>query len=838
MRNLKTITIAIIFVMFASYGIARAAPSWIYQTTILPISNNAYDLGTTTDKWRNIYTQDLTISGTCTGCSSGSGTVSTSSVPTIGNLAYWTSNGYPSLLGSVATSTLTASSPLTGSFIQIGSGGSLGLGTVGVANGGTNLTSYTLGDIIYASAANTLSTLAGNTLTTPLYLSMTGDGVNAAAPSWQAIPIAGSKAYYAYATQATSSVYYFNMNPTATTTSTTVAYPLTATTQTVQNWISPVGDPNVSVIPGGAYIVDLFAWRSSGTAAITLKVQVWEVSSTGADIAQIGETNSTPSIAASKTQYNLTFTTGTYTMTNTSSRLLMRVVATTAGTPTLSLAMGASDQMDLTTPGATVSVSNFVPYTGATANVNLGAFNASTTQFTASGLSWLTGFLSSASSTIGNNLQKGGLTINGGATTTGFIVEQGAGTSTFVGGISTAKTLDVQSSTATSTFANGIELTGGCILINGSCVGGTGTVTSVGLGTPNSSLTISGTNPVTTSGTINADLNLNHTNWWTALQNFTNASTSQFTATSSVYFATDRTAARSVNIGTTTPNIPGAILNIQGNNGYPTSILLDSEATLGTFINFQNLGASKGYFGYSATGLGGFAFYESTGNTINMLITDGGRIGIGTTSPYAQFSVFATPATVNANKTIFAIGSSTAAFATSTFVSVLNNGNVGIGTSSPGTFFSIQGVLNALTSGLITFLGEIVGYDMTNGWNGRISPTHGMIFSIATSTATWTATSTPGVDSSPNFVAPFAGTIKQVRCGFNTFLGVNITINGTAITPSYFVASSTVGKIAITGNNTFNAGDKIVLNAGTTTTAVVASGVVNGSCTADVTETP
>lgn len=66
--------------------------------------------------------------------------ISTSTVPNVGDLTYWTGNGTPSLLGTVATSTLTPSSPLTGSFTQIGSGGSLGLGTVGIANGGTATT--------------------------------------------------------------------------------------------------------------------------------------------------------------------------------------------------------------------------------------------------------------------------------------------------------------------------------------------------------------------------------------------------------------------------------------------------------------------------------------------------------------------------------------------------------------------------------------------------------------------------------------------------------------------------------------------------------------------------
>lgn len=39
----------------------------------------------------------------------GGGTVSTSTIPTVGQLPYWTSNGFPSLLGSVATTTITFS---------------------------------------------------------------------------------------------------------------------------------------------------------------------------------------------------------------------------------------------------------------------------------------------------------------------------------------------------------------------------------------------------------------------------------------------------------------------------------------------------------------------------------------------------------------------------------------------------------------------------------------------------------------------------------------------------------------------------------------------------------
>jgi hypothetical protein len=60
-------------------------------------------------------------------------------------------------------------------------------GTLGETNGGTGQSTYTLGDIIYSSAANTLAKLAGNTTTTKKFLVQTGTGSVSAAPSWDVV---------------------------------------------------------------------------------------------------------------------------------------------------------------------------------------------------------------------------------------------------------------------------------------------------------------------------------------------------------------------------------------------------------------------------------------------------------------------------------------------------------------------------------------------------------------------------------------------------------------------------------------------------------------------------
>jgi hypothetical protein len=84
--------------------------------------------------------------------------------------------------------TLLAPSATSGvALVSQGASADPAYGTVVVAGGGTNITSYTLGDMLYASGATTLAKLAGNTTSGKQYLSQTGTGVVSAAPAWATI---------------------------------------------------------------------------------------------------------------------------------------------------------------------------------------------------------------------------------------------------------------------------------------------------------------------------------------------------------------------------------------------------------------------------------------------------------------------------------------------------------------------------------------------------------------------------------------------------------------------------------------------------------------------------
>lgn len=91
-----------------------------------------------------------------------------------------TSNGFFSVTGP-ATSLKTFTFPNASATVLTTNA------AVTPTQGGTGLTSYNLGDTLYASASNTLAALAGNTTSTKKFLTQTGTGSVSAAPGWNTI---------------------------------------------------------------------------------------------------------------------------------------------------------------------------------------------------------------------------------------------------------------------------------------------------------------------------------------------------------------------------------------------------------------------------------------------------------------------------------------------------------------------------------------------------------------------------------------------------------------------------------------------------------------------------
>src|SRR3990167_7518094 len=75
---LSVLGVALVATLFLGMGNNNhqtlGAPVATIMRSILPETDNTYDLGSTTPaaEWKNVYTKNLTVSGTCTGCGSGS----------------------------------------------------------------------------------------------------------------------------------------------------------------------------------------------------------------------------------------------------------------------------------------------------------------------------------------------------------------------------------------------------------------------------------------------------------------------------------------------------------------------------------------------------------------------------------------------------------------------------------------------------------------------------------------------------------------------------------------------------------------------------------------------
>jgi len=249
-----------------------------------------------------------------------------------------------------------------------------GGGSGSIVMGGANLT--TVNSVPYVSGPATLNQITNNTDDSIKYLTQTAGGT----PSWQPISAAGNLTYY-FTNTASDIATYLQATPGTYSPKTTLPFTSLPTgTDLLKNWSTNAGIPNLTFIPAGVYVVHLHALRSGG-GTVTLYAQIWEVTSAGVDIAMIGQTGNTPALTTSEIEYEVDFSdSNTYTLQSTSSRIVARVYAVVSGsTPTVNLFVGGTADSHMSLPSNAVDVTSFVPYTGATKNIDLGSYNLTTT---------------------------------------------------------------------------------------------------------------------------------------------------------------------------------------------------------------------------------------------------------------------------------------------------------------------------------------------------------------------------------------------------------------------------------------------------------------------------
>jgi hypothetical protein len=169
-----------------------------------------------------------------------------------------------------------------------------------------------------------------------------------------------------------------------------------------------------------------------------------------------------------------------------------------------------------------------------------------------------------------------------------------------------------------------------------------------------------------------------------------------------------------VGIGTTSPD---SLLEVSASNanttlttfGDPAISVTNRSTTNNSFANVvfktqSTSGASSTIARLSGIATshtngavsGNLAFLLNNAGTVSEVarFNSSGQLGLGTTSPYAQLSIFAGgDYASHAASTLFAIASSSAGSATSTLLVVNSAGNVGIATTSPWRTLDVNGTV-------------------------------------------------------------------------------------------------------------------------------------------------
>jgi hypothetical protein len=198
--------------VYVTNGNTQIGTSWVIAqlnaitvgTTAIPFDLFAQPVAYTVDAPLSLTGTTLALTGTVAATNGGTGT---NTVAT-GDLLYGSAtNTWSKLAKGAAYKSLVMDGSGTNvewNAVPLNQSGAVS-GALGATNGGTGQSSYTLGDILYSSATNTLAKLAGNTTTTKTFLTQTGiGGGTSAAPAWGTIAAADVSGLAASATTDTT----------------------------------------------------------------------------------------------------------------------------------------------------------------------------------------------------------------------------------------------------------------------------------------------------------------------------------------------------------------------------------------------------------------------------------------------------------------------------------------------------------------------------------------------------------------------------------------------------------------------------------------------------------
>ncbi len=175
---------------------------------------------------------------------------------------------------------------------------------------------------------------------------------------------------------------------------------ITGASYLIEEWVSGLGQPDVTSIPDGIWGIHVHALKTN-TKSTRLQATFYKRATGGAEVA-LGTTELSSLLTTDKAEYDFHLATTTIGILATD-RIVMKLSAIVSGggsDPTVTVYSLGGNFSHFAFPAEAASVANFVPYSGAIQDVALGVYDltatkltstyASSTQMTVSGDTWLT----------------------------------------------------------------------------------------------------------------------------------------------------------------------------------------------------------------------------------------------------------------------------------------------------------------------------------------------------------------------------------------------------------------------------------------------------------------
>jgi hypothetical protein len=258
-------------------------------------------------------------------------------------------------------------------------------GALPIANGGTGQTAQTaafdalaptttLGDIIVHNGTDNIR-VAGNTTTSTKYLVQTGTGSVSAAPVWAELPTSATS-IFVFANIASDVATYYQavaLSSYSAAAVGTIATSVNTSPTLMGSFVTNIGYPNITVIPAGVFTCHYDTQKSAGSNNYYTYAEIYQRTSGGTET--LLATTDVSTQTAVNTVVNVTVT-----ALNSSNIALLstdRIVVKVYGvllssSATVTLRFDDSTDARIEFPSTLVDASTFVPYTGATTNLNMG----------------------------------------------------------------------------------------------------------------------------------------------------------------------------------------------------------------------------------------------------------------------------------------------------------------------------------------------------------------------------------------------------------------------------------------------------------------------------------